>query len=1157
MNGLLPSTFTANMPSPSGYAPAMHMTCMNDPGPIPDGNGGTMIDPQYNPAYSTFCYTFQYMPGTTTYLDTPVLPVSAFASGYNPPDCSLDAGTPMIRQVNPLVAPGGTLTLTSMGEVHVPNPAYEGPLGSTPKTIPRDFGFGGEGILTLDGAELTGVTWTDPEISWTVPADFAEGEYQLVVTRDNLSSTQAITVTVSATETPIIVTAGGSIQDAIDSADYGDLILVEPGVYNESVIMWKPVRLQGSGAGSTLINGANRPTEKLAEWRAKMDTLFGVDNALPNQPVGAAGFDTEEGAAITVFGPNTNNPNQGAFSRHPSRIDGFAITGGDVGGGIFVNSYADNLEIANNNVFGNSGSYHGGIRIGRPFLELTDANLNNQDRFDFNTGLDIHHNAITQNGGLDGAGGGLSIASGTDRYNVSNNFVCGNFTTGDGGGIGHLGLSDLGVIANNRIVLNQTFNQGITVSGGGVFIGGEPGAGGVLTRGAGTVTVDGNLIQGNHAGAGHGGGIRTQFVNGVDVVNSLNNGGNMSLGQWHRVTMTNNMVVNNVAGWSGAGVSLQDTARSFIVNNTIAHNDTTATVQATFVNPNLSVNQPAGVSSETHSAGLNAAIYTGGNTDNFRDFSNPTLRNNIVWQNRSFHYDATGGTATLVPALSQADVGACDPGAIYSDLGVLGGGFALNPRFSVLTDGTGYAGNNTSGDPDLVGAYCNGGRTLTSPGPMQAIPALDEGGNAWIDVRFGPLMVGGDYHIGAASSAIDNGSVTGVTPDHDFDNDLRDLNGLVDRGADEVDFTAPTVSISPASLAFGDVAPGSSATLALTLSNTDTTAVDVTVGAFPAGFDRLNGTCGTSLASGSTCTIGVEFAPIDPGSYGGTVVISGFTVTLSGTGFSAPIATVTPASIAFGDVLTGSTATTDLTMSNTGNAALDGIAVGTLGDGFSRQGGTCDVSLAAGASCTITVEFAPTTAQFYGGTVEITATNATVINTSVTLSGTGLSAPIASISPTPLAFGDVATGTTTTLDLSLSNTGNATLTGINLGTFPAGFSRQGGSCGATLAAGVTCTITVQFAPTAVVEYLGDLSVTAGNATVANSPVTLTGSGITPQGIVAFTSASLGTLNAAGDELDFGILANGNYYSILTLTVTGDPVTFGAVTKTGGRFSNCR
>jgi hypothetical protein len=678
-------------------------------------------------------------------------------------------------------------------------------------------------------------------------------------------------VTVSSTETPIIVASGGSIQDAIDNADYGDLILVEPGVYNESVIMWKPVRLQGSGAGSTLINGANRPTEKLAEWRAKMDLLFGVNNALPNQPVGAAGFDTEEGAAITVFGRDTNSRNQGSFSRWPSRIDGFAITGGDVGGGIFVNSYADDLEIANNYVFGNSGSYHGGIRIGRPFLELdTDG------PYGFNPDISIHHNAITQNGGLDGAGGGLSIATGTDGYNVSNNFVCGNFSMGDGGGIGHLGLSDGGVIAHNRIVLNQTFNQATTVSGGGVFIGGEPGAGGVLTFGAGDVTVDANLIRGNHAAAGHGGGIRTQFVNGAEVVNSLNNGGNMTLGQWYRVTITNNMVVNNVAGWSGGGVSLQDTARSVIVNNTIAHNDSTATVQATFENPNLSANQPAGISSEPHSAGLNAAIYVGGNTGNLRDFSNPTLSNNIVWQNRSFHYDATGGTAILVPDLAQTSIGACDAGAVYSDLGVLGGAFALNPVFSVLTDTTGYAASNTSNGPALLSVYCNGGRTLgTDPGPMQAIPALDEGGNAWIDVRFGPLVGMGDYHIGVTSSAFNSGSNSNA-PNHDFDNEGRPFGVGIDRGADE--YVPPpsngTVAVtgalfSPAALDqslsatelyFGNRPNSSNTNSTLTLT---VTGEAVWFGAATENSDRFSvqgGTCLNSLVQPGTCTVIVRFS---------------------------------------------------------------------------------------------------------------------------------------------------------------------------------------------------------------------------------------------------------------------------------------------------------
>ena len=63
--------------------PSMMVACMNHPGPIADPTDPTkqIIDPYYNRSYTTFCYTLQYLPGKTTYLDTPVLPVSAFAAG--------------------------------------------------------------------------------------------------------------------------------------------------------------------------------------------------------------------------------------------------------------------------------------------------------------------------------------------------------------------------------------------------------------------------------------------------------------------------------------------------------------------------------------------------------------------------------------------------------------------------------------------------------------------------------------------------------------------------------------------------------------------------------------------------------------------------------------------------------------------------------------------------------------------------------------------------------------------------------------------------------------------------------------------------------------------------------------------------------------------
>ena len=44
-----------------------------------------------NPQYTQFCYVFQYLPGKTTYLDTPVLPLAAFAG---PSQYALDTDQP-------------------------------------------------------------------------------------------------------------------------------------------------------------------------------------------------------------------------------------------------------------------------------------------------------------------------------------------------------------------------------------------------------------------------------------------------------------------------------------------------------------------------------------------------------------------------------------------------------------------------------------------------------------------------------------------------------------------------------------------------------------------------------------------------------------------------------------------------------------------------------------------------------------------------------------------------------------------------------------------------------------------------------------------------------------------------------------------------------
>jgi len=93
-NGLTYSTFSVNPPDPSGYIPTMMVMCMNDRG------SGATADPFYQAVYSQFCYEWSFMPGQTSYMDTPVIPTAAFAPNYNHPDCSYPNATPAVSEVD-------------------------------------------------------------------------------------------------------------------------------------------------------------------------------------------------------------------------------------------------------------------------------------------------------------------------------------------------------------------------------------------------------------------------------------------------------------------------------------------------------------------------------------------------------------------------------------------------------------------------------------------------------------------------------------------------------------------------------------------------------------------------------------------------------------------------------------------------------------------------------------------------------------------------------------------------------------------------------------------------------------------------------------------------------------------------------------------------
>ena len=200
---------------------------------------------------------------------------------------------------------------------------------------------------------------------------------------------------------------------------------------------------------------------------------------------------------------------------------------------------------------------------------------------------------------------------------------------------------------------------------------------------------------------------------------------------------------------------------------------------------------------------------------------------------------------------------------------------------------------------------------------------------------------------------------------------------------------------------------------------------------------------------------------------------------------------LSPTSLTFAAQLIGaSSVSQSVTLSNTGSASLAITSIASSGD-FS-QTNNCGSSVAAGASCSISVTFTPTKPNSRTGSITITD-NATGSPQSVPLTGVGT---YVKLSPTSLNFGSVTVGTSSSPQVAtLTNTAKAALPIKSLmitGSNALDFS-QTNTCGTSVAAGKSCTITVTFKPKAKGSRSANVSVTDAGG---GSPqlVSLTGTG---------------------------------------------------------------
>jgi sugar lactone lactonase YvrE len=364
----------------------------------------------------------------------------------------------------------------------------------------------------------------------------------------------------------------------------------------------------------------------------------------------------------------------------------------------------------------------------------------------------------------------------------------------------------------------------------------------------------------------------------------------------------------------------------------------------------------------------------------------------------------------------------------------------------------------------------------------------------------------------------------------------------------------PTATLT--GIAFPNQAVGTTNTLSATLTNSGTGALTLSnTTVTGSGFALATGsTCTTTLAAGSSCSINVTFSPTAATAYTGTLTVtdnatgSPQTATLTGTGTAAQ-AVLSPTSLTFPSTTVGATSSSLTTvLSNPGTATLTigGVTLaGANAADFTIVNG-CGATLAAGAGCNISATFTPLSAASFTATISV-ADSATGSPQTATLTGTGTPTPvpIATLSPASVAFGNQNVGTTSNAQtLTLSNTGTAPLavSSITLGGGnPTAFTQTANTCGATVSAGTSCTISYTFAPATAASDTATVSV-SDNAAGSPQTATLTGTGVAPGDFSLAGTPSTQTVNpGATASYNINVAAlNGGFGLPITLTVTGLP-----------------
>jgi hypothetical protein len=261
-------------------------------------------------------------------------------------------------------------------------------------------------------------------------------------------------------------------------------------------------------------------------------------------------------------------------------------------------------------------------------------------------------------------------------------------------------------------------------------------------------------------------------------------------------------------------------------------------------------------------------------------------------------------------------------------------------------------------------------------------------------------------------------------------------------------------------------------------------------------------------------------------------------------GFGSPARTaVTAAALDLGQVAVGSTGSGTMTLTATQGVTVTGL---TASASFSDTAPTLPQTLATGATLDVPISFSPTTTGGVNGTLTVALSDGEKLV--FALHGVG-TRPGLGAAPTTMAFGTVPTGSTSTMNLQITNTGTDPETLGTITAPAAPFTASGlPAAGTVVAPGNSFVASVTYTPAGSQADSSTLTIASSSGGADHSlSVPITGTAVVGQGHLQFSAASV----------DFGSVAVGSSKSLsFTITNTGNiPVTVTKAKAPDGDFTS--